>query len=100
MPKVAHADEALLESRAQFEMQVDAECIELFFVLHKGRRVAGGVINYEQKLPRLRYPGILDGSPKVRDLGVLPALNIFRLEHAMGRGFTAVDLGGNRAFSQ
>ena len=57
-PRNRFADEGLLESREKYQAQVRQQHLTLFFVIHDGQRVAGGVASSELDVTRFRYLGI------------------------------------------
>ena len=93
-----YAEQALLETKEEFAEQVADGCLKLFFVVHEGRRVAGGTLSTRREIPRFRYLGILDADPEVRKLGALSAVYVYILDWALRNGHKEVNLGGVRPF--
>jgi lipid II:glycine glycyltransferase (peptidoglycan interpeptide bridge formation enzyme) len=96
--KERYAEQAMVETEEEFSNQVADGSLQLFFVIHEGRRLAGGALSVRGETPRFRYLGILDADPKLRKLGVLPALYVYVLDWAKRHGHERVNLGGCRPF--
>ena len=93
-----YLQQAIFETEEEFHRQVDDGDLRLFFIVHEGRRIAGGAVNTASEIPRFRYLGILDSDPEARKLGVLPALYVNVLDWAWRNGYERLNLGGCRPF--
>jgi GNAT superfamily N-acetyltransferase len=91
-----YGEQALVVPKEEFSAQVEAGTLELFFVIHDGRRIAGGVLDVSGEIPHFRYLGILDADPEARKIGALPALYAFQLDWARNEGYSEANLGGIR----
>ena len=93
-----YAEQALLGTKEEFAKQIADGTLQLLFIIHDGRRIAGGALSTLKEIPRFRYLGILDADPELRKLGTLSAVYVHILDWALRRGHKEVNLGGVRPF--
>jgi len=71
--------------------------VELLFITHQGKRIAGQVIDYSKTKPRLWSLGVLNSDKHYLSMSCIAACYIFSAEHLKNKGFSVMHIGKSRA---
>lgn len=94
----SHGGGAILRRRDQILNYVDIGKCELLVIKQKQSRIAGSLIAYDGKVPRLWGSGIRAGDRRYLRLGAGNAVYLFSFQYLLECGYRRVNIGLSRAF--